>query len=200
MKVLEYQLDSLALRAAIEDSKFKGVARFGKLQKGHILLQDHGDQVWYRNIKIRREDNVGPAFGVRTSTVFLGIIGGGNISDTHARAAAPSPASPSPPSTVPILRRRDGSPNGSAAPVRRSRSTLAHRPMDLVAIGSPSALHVSRELPRSRVGCTSSPRSRSTSRRRESMRSSMPPTGRGQARGVLPGPVEAGRGPDEGAD
>jgi inosose dehydratase len=53
VKVLEYQLDSPALRAAIEDSKFKGVARFGKLQKGHILLQDHGDQVWYRNIKIR---------------------------------------------------------------------------------------------------------------------------------------------------
>jgi inosose dehydratase len=53
VKVLEYELDSPALRAAIEDSKFKGVARFGKLQKGHILLQDHGDQVWYRNIKIK---------------------------------------------------------------------------------------------------------------------------------------------------
>ena len=53
VRVLEYELDSPALRAAIEDSKFKGVARFGKLQKGHILLQDHGDQVWYRNIKIR---------------------------------------------------------------------------------------------------------------------------------------------------
>ncbi|MGH9314447.1 MAG: family 16 glycoside hydrolase [Vicinamibacterales bacterium] len=52
-QVLEYELDSPALRAAIEDSKFKGVARFGKLQKGHILLQDHGDQVWYRNVKIR---------------------------------------------------------------------------------------------------------------------------------------------------
>jgi inosose dehydratase len=52
-KVLEYELDSPALRAAILDSKFKGVARFGKLQKGHVLLQDHGDQVWYRNVKIR---------------------------------------------------------------------------------------------------------------------------------------------------
>jgi hypothetical protein len=53
-KVLTYQLDSPALKAAITDSKFRDVARFGKLHKGHILLQDHGDQVWYRNIKIRR--------------------------------------------------------------------------------------------------------------------------------------------------
>jgi hypothetical protein len=54
VKVLSYELDSPALRAAIADSKFNDVARFGKLQKGHILLQDHGDQVWYRNIRIRR--------------------------------------------------------------------------------------------------------------------------------------------------
>jgi hypothetical protein len=52
-RVLSYSLDSSALRTAIVDSKFKDVARFGKLHKGHILLQDHGDQVWYRNIKIR---------------------------------------------------------------------------------------------------------------------------------------------------
>lgn len=52
-RVLEYELNSPALRTAIVDSKFKDVARFGKLQKGHILLQDHGDQIWYRNIKIR---------------------------------------------------------------------------------------------------------------------------------------------------
>jgi hypothetical protein len=53
-RILEYELDSPELRAAIAKSKFKDIARFGKLQKGHILLQDHGDQVWYRNIKIQR--------------------------------------------------------------------------------------------------------------------------------------------------
>ena len=54
VRILEYELDSPELRAAIAKSKFKDVARFGKLQNGHILLQDHGDRVWYRNVKIQR--------------------------------------------------------------------------------------------------------------------------------------------------
>jgi len=53
-KVLEYELDSPPLRDAIAKSKFKDVARFGKPQNGHILLQDHGDQVWYRRVEIMR--------------------------------------------------------------------------------------------------------------------------------------------------
>jgi hypothetical protein len=52
-KVLEYQLESPSLKTAIADSKFRSIARFGTVQKGHILIQDHGDEVWYRNIKIR---------------------------------------------------------------------------------------------------------------------------------------------------
>ena len=52
-KVLEYELNSPKLKDAIAKSKFKDVARFGKLQNGFILLQDHGDKVWYRNIKIK---------------------------------------------------------------------------------------------------------------------------------------------------
>ena len=53
-RVLRYELESPALKTAVDDSKFKGITRFGTLQKGHILLQDHGDAVWYRNIRIRR--------------------------------------------------------------------------------------------------------------------------------------------------
>jgi hypothetical protein len=53
-KVLEYELDSPALREAIAKSKFKDIARFGKPQSGHILVQDHGDQVSYRKIEIQR--------------------------------------------------------------------------------------------------------------------------------------------------
>lgn len=53
-RVLQYTLDSPALQEAIDRSKFKGIERFGKLQRGHLLLQDHGDRVGYRNIRLRR--------------------------------------------------------------------------------------------------------------------------------------------------
>ena len=52
--VLEYDLGSPELKAAIAKSKFKDIARFGTPQDGHILLQDHGDQVWYRKIEIKK--------------------------------------------------------------------------------------------------------------------------------------------------
>jgi hypothetical protein len=53
-RVLQYELNSPSLKEAIAKSKFKDIARFGTLQNGFILLQDHGDRVWYRNVKIRR--------------------------------------------------------------------------------------------------------------------------------------------------
>jgi hypothetical protein len=52
-KVLSYTLDSPALGEAIAKSKFKDIERFGKPQNGLILLQDHGDAVCYRNVKVR---------------------------------------------------------------------------------------------------------------------------------------------------
>jgi hypothetical protein len=52
-KILAYELDSDALRSAIAASKFKDVAGFDKAKQGHVLLQDHGDAICVRNIKIR---------------------------------------------------------------------------------------------------------------------------------------------------
>ena len=52
-KVLTYTLGSDKLKEAISKSKFKNLKVFGQRLPGHILLQDHGDAVWYRNIRIR---------------------------------------------------------------------------------------------------------------------------------------------------
>lgn len=52
-KIVEYPTAGPEWDKMVEDSKFKGWEGFGKYAKGHIALQDHGDKVWYRNIRIR---------------------------------------------------------------------------------------------------------------------------------------------------
>jgi len=52
-KVLEYELGSEEVKAAVAKSKFKNVKDFGTKIKGHILLTDHRDEAWFRNLKIR---------------------------------------------------------------------------------------------------------------------------------------------------
>ncbi len=38
----------------VAGSKFKSMPDFGTFKKGHIALQEHGEEVWYKNIKIRK--------------------------------------------------------------------------------------------------------------------------------------------------
>ena len=52
-KLIEYELGSRDLIAAKSRSKFKDVPGWGQKLRGHILLQDHGDEVWFRNIRLR---------------------------------------------------------------------------------------------------------------------------------------------------
>jgi hypothetical protein len=53
VKVLEYECGSEPVKAAVAASKFRNTAGFGDKVKGHLLLQDHGTEVWFRNVKIR---------------------------------------------------------------------------------------------------------------------------------------------------
>jgi Domain of Unknown Function (DUF1080) len=53
VKVVEFDRGSADFKQRIAQSKFKNRKGFGEAAKGHVLLQDHGDAVWYRNIKIR---------------------------------------------------------------------------------------------------------------------------------------------------
>ena len=56
-QVLEYQLGTPAWDEMIANSKFAEIDDvFGKYEPGYIGLQDHNDDVWFRNIKIRKLD------------------------------------------------------------------------------------------------------------------------------------------------
>ena len=52
-KVLDYELGSDQLKHLIAGSKFKDFPRFAQNREGYVALQYHGDEVWYRKIRIR---------------------------------------------------------------------------------------------------------------------------------------------------
>ena len=52
-KVVEYELASRDWEAKVQASKFKAWPGYGRAKRGRIGLQDHGDRVAYRHIRIR---------------------------------------------------------------------------------------------------------------------------------------------------
>lgn len=53
VKLVEAELGSPEWQTRVKASKFGAMPRYGRNHSGHIGLQDHGDRVAYRNIKIR---------------------------------------------------------------------------------------------------------------------------------------------------
>jgi hypothetical protein len=52
-RIVQFEIGSPEMKALIAKSKYKDIQGFGEATSGHILLQDHGDEVWFRNLKIR---------------------------------------------------------------------------------------------------------------------------------------------------
>jgi len=52
-RILTYELESPALKEKIARSKFHATPDFGNKSAGHVSLQNHGDGIWFRTIKIR---------------------------------------------------------------------------------------------------------------------------------------------------
>jgi hypothetical protein len=52
-KLLQYELESDEWKARVAGSKFATMPLYGKASEGYIGLQDHGDRVEFRNIRIR---------------------------------------------------------------------------------------------------------------------------------------------------
>jgi Domain of Unknown Function (DUF1080) len=53
IKVVEYQRGSPLFAALVARSKYEKMEGFGLAESGHLLLQDHGNQVRFRSIKVR---------------------------------------------------------------------------------------------------------------------------------------------------
>ncbi|MBT8286572.1 MAG: DUF1080 domain-containing protein [Bacteroidia bacterium] len=54
IEVFTFPLHGDAWETMVANSKFKDWEGFGRYKTGHIGLQDHGNKVWFRNIKIKK--------------------------------------------------------------------------------------------------------------------------------------------------
>ncbi|MFN9118547.1 MAG: DUF1080 domain-containing protein, partial [Gemmatimonas sp.] len=53
VKVVEYELGSADWETRRKASKFATAEKYGRATRGHLAIQDHGDRVYFRNIRIR---------------------------------------------------------------------------------------------------------------------------------------------------
>ena len=52
-KIVEFELGTSRMDSLLALSKYRNIQNFAQRRAGHIVLQDHGDEVYFRNIRIR---------------------------------------------------------------------------------------------------------------------------------------------------
>lgn len=72
VQVVDCEIASDDWKARRDKSKFKAFEKFGLIRKGHIDLQDHGHDVWFRNIRVR---DLSP----RTDRASIALFNGKNM-------------------------------------------------------------------------------------------------------------------------
>jgi 3-keto-disaccharide hydrolase len=55
-KVVEFDLGTPLMDSLLAKSKYRDIKDFAQRREGHIVLQDHGDEVYFRNIRVRKLD------------------------------------------------------------------------------------------------------------------------------------------------
>lgn len=52
-KIVEFELGTAPMDSLLAKSKYRTIPGFANRRRGHIVLQDHGDEVYFRNLKVR---------------------------------------------------------------------------------------------------------------------------------------------------
>jgi len=52
-KIVEFELGTAHMDSLLAKSKYRAIQGFANRRRGHIVLQDHGDEVYFRNVKVR---------------------------------------------------------------------------------------------------------------------------------------------------
>ena len=53
-KIVEFDLGTARMDSLLAKSKYRSISGFADRRTGHIVLQDHGDEVYFRSIKVRQ--------------------------------------------------------------------------------------------------------------------------------------------------